>query len=110
NKYFLKLLIKKKVRMLNSSQKIKSQGGLVVCDRFPQMTIWGISDGLVHHKERKSLSGNHELDFLNQTIHFDSDMVFNLIGSPDTAIIEEPLHNNSRLVKKYKLNEQISFS
>lgn len=106
NYYFI-LLIKKKLRMIRLAHKLKSQGSVVLCDRFPQVSVPGISDGM---NLQKRGGGNWERKLFEQTISLEPDLVFKLIVSPGVAIQRKPEHSIDMIRHKCEILEQISFS
>jgi thymidylate kinase len=108
--YFFIFLIRKKVQMLNLGQKLKTRGSVVICDRFPQMKIDGINDGMILQKDKNSQSAMLEKNLFSQTIPLEADLVFKLIVSPEVAILRKPEHNFNMISHKCHLLNQISFS
>src|SRR5690606_5772720 len=86
NRYFFIFLIKKKLKLLTLAKGLKNRGSVVVCDRFPQMKINGINDGMILQNGKKSQTAKLEKELFYKTVPLEADLVFKLNVSPEVAI------------------------
>ena len=82
--FFIKR-IKRKIQMLRLAQKLKRKGSVVICDRFPQMKVNGMTDGMILQESGKRQSAKLEKDLFLQTIPLEPDVVFKLMVSPEAS-------------------------
>lgn len=108
NYYFI-MLIKKKLRMVKLAQKLKRNGSVVLCDRFPQVSVHGISDGM-NLQHRRGRAAKWEKNLFDQTTLLEPDLVFKLKVSPEVAFQRKPEHSMDMIRHKCQIIEQISFT
>src|SRR5690606_36959482 len=102
--------IKKKLKLLTLAKGLKNRGSVVVCDRFPQMKINGINDGMILQNGKKSQTAKLEKELFYKTVPLEADLVFKLNVSPEVAIQRKPKHSFSMISHKCNIINQISFS
>lgn len=110
NHYFFIFLIKKKVKLLKSARKLKANGSVVVCDRFPQLVIEGINDGMILQNNRESKTAKLERNLFYQTVPLEADLVFKLNVSPEVASERKPKHDFGMISQKCSIIHQLTFS
>jgi thymidylate kinase len=99
NFYFV-ILIHKKVVMLQQARKMRRQGSIVLCDRFPQQEIPGLNDGPNLQQVKHTWAARLEQHQFNQVKNSGPDLVFRLQVSPKTASERKPDHDAEQLKMK----------
>jgi thymidylate kinase len=99
NLYFL-ILIRKKVTMLQAARKLRQQGSIILCDRFPQQEIPGMNDGPNLFPRVHSWAAQLEQQQFNRVKELGADLVFRLQVSPETASRRKPEHDFSQIKLK----------
>lgn len=108
-KFYYVILIHRKVAMLQLARKMRRQGSVILCDRFPQQEIPGMNDG-----PNLSSSFNHwasalERQQFRQARSVGADLVFRLQVSPETAARRKPEHNYNQIKVKSENMKHILF-
>lgn len=107
---FFIMLIKKKIALLRIAQQLKRKGSVVICDRFPQLNVKGMTDGMILQNGTKGKLSQQEKELFLQTVPMQPDVVFKLVVSPEVAIQRKPEHSTSMIKEKCRSIEQITFS
>jgi thymidylate kinase len=108
-------LAREKKKKLNRVVRFRRKGMIVICDRYPQMTVHGYNDGLLLSEYQTS-----DLFWLRwlaiwekrcYTLSAQStpDLVLKLIANPETLAIRRPEMNPDHIVRKRNAVLQIEF-
>ena len=88
--------------------RFRSNGGIVITDRFPQISYFGVSDGpkILEKYEFLSRREKKNLEIVNQ---IQPDVVFKLMVPLETLLERRPNDNKELLKKKYDVLKKIHY-
>lgn len=109
NYYFI-VLIKRKISLLKRAHELKQEGSVVICDRFPQLSVKGMSDGMFLQEEGRGKLSEVERRLFLKTVEYEPDIVFKLVVSPEVASARKPEHDASQIRKKCQSIDMVTFS
>jgi thymidylate kinase len=107
--FYFVTLIRRKVAMLQLARKMKKQGSVVLCDRFPQQDIPGMNDGPHLRQSKNKWTSELEQHQFNQIKSLPADLIFRLQVSPETASKRKPEHDFEKIKIKSESMTKISF-
>lgn len=115
-----KQLAKDVLSMIKSGERFSRKGGLVIYDRYPQVTYPGISDGPKIREKmmakmpssiRSLLAGyaKKEERLLKEAASHHPDIVFKLVIPPEESVRRKPENKLETMVRKHELIKSLQF-
>lgn len=109
-KYYYVLLIRKKVSLLQLAQRLRRQGSVILCDRFPQQQVPGMNDGRHLAAESGGRAASLEQNYFALAASLEADLVLRLRVSPAMAYQRKPEHALEQIRRKSAAMDQVAFT
>jgi thymidylate kinase len=103
-------LMRRKVSMLHRARKLVCNGSIVICDRYPQAQVNGLSDGPRLQGGRGfAWAAAAERELYKKAADLGPDLLIRLRVDPKTAQSRKPDHALEAIVQKCRIVDELQF-
>ncbi|MFC4872890.1 hypothetical protein [Negadavirga shengliensis] len=107
--FFFILRIRRKNALLRKARKLAKKGSVVICDRFPQIHVPELNDGVMLNQCKSRKLKRLEKMHFYKAIKNKADIFFRLVVHPETAHKRKPEHSMEMIQKKCEAFSNITF-
>ena len=104
-------LLWRKAFFLGRAKKMRDQGSLFICDRYPQAQFHSMNDGYMQQKGRGfRWAAAYETRLMEKVQDIGPDIVIRLCIGPDEAMARKPDHDIGNIRQKCQIMDALDFA